>query len=84
MLYSLPLNSFTLINDEDNNIYLAKVKNYDDINLELNTNEYNKFSDKKNTQNRNNILKSYDVFLNEKYNVNINQIAINNIKNLFQ
>ncbi len=84
MLYSLPLNSFTLINDEDNNIYLAKVKNYDDINLELNTNEYNKFSDKKNTQIRNNILKSYDVFLNEKYNVNINQIAINNIKNLFQ
>ena len=84
LLYALPLNSFTLINDENNNIYLAKVKNYDDINLELNTNEYNQFSDKKNTQIRNDILKSYDVFLNDKYNVNINQIAINNIKNLFQ
>ena len=29
MLYSLPINSFTLINDEDNKIYLAKVKNYE-------------------------------------------------------
>ena len=26
LLYSLPLNSFTLINDENNQIYLAKVK----------------------------------------------------------
>lgn len=84
MLYSLPFNSFTLINDEDNNIYLAKVINYDDINLKLNTDEYNQFFDKENTRIRNDILKSYDVFLNQKYNVNINQIAINNIKNLFQ
>ena len=28
ILYSLPVNSFTLINDEENNIYLAKVKKY--------------------------------------------------------
>ena len=26
ILYSLPINSFTLINDEKNNIYLAKIK----------------------------------------------------------
>ena len=32
----------------------------------------------------NNILQSYDLFLNDKYSVNINQTAINNIKNLFQ
>ena len=30
ILYSLPKNSFTLINDEKNNIYLAKVKNFED------------------------------------------------------
>jgi peptidyl-prolyl cis-trans isomerase D len=29
-------------------------------------------------------LQSYDLFLNDKYSVNINQTAINNIKNLFQ
>ena len=29
ILYSLPINSFTLINDEKNNIYLAKVKKFE-------------------------------------------------------
>ena len=33
---------------------------------------------------RNNILKSYDYFLNDKYKVDINQLAINNVKNMFQ
>ncbi len=84
MLYSLPINSFTLINDEVGSIYLAKVKNYDDINLQLKANEYDQFSSKENTRIRNNILKSYDLFLNKKYNVNVNQVALNNIKNLFQ
>ena len=84
MLYSLPLNSFTLINDEENNIYLAKIKNYNKVKLELNSKDYDQFFTKDNTRIRNNILKSYDLFLNEKYNVNINEIAINNVKNLFQ
>ena len=84
MLYALPLNSFTLINDENNDIYLAKVKNYDDFNMQLNSKNYQQLFDKEKTKIRNNILKSYDLFLNTKYNVNINQIAINNVKNLFQ
>ena len=84
MLYSLPLNSFTLINDEKNNIYMVKIKSYNNENLKLNSDDYNKFFNKKNTKIRNDILKSYDLFLNEKYNVKINQIAINNVKNLFQ
>ena len=83
MLYSLPINSFTLINDENNNIFLAKVKNYDDIDLELNEKDYQVFFDKENTKIRNDILKSYDLFLNIKYNIDINQVAINNVKNLF-
>ncbi len=82
LLYSLPLNSFTLINDDKSKIYLAKVKNRinqtnaSDIKL-------NEYAINQNTNIKNNILKSYDLFLNEKYNVNINQIAINKVKNLF-
>ena len=34
ILYSLPINSFTLINDEKNNIYLAKVKKFNQILIE--------------------------------------------------
>ncbi len=84
MLYSLPLKSITLINDENNNIYLAKINNYDDLDEEINPKDYEKFSSKENTEIRNNILKSYDLFLNQKYDVDINQVAINNVKNLFQ
>ena len=84
ILYSLPINKFTLVNDEKNKIYLARVKNYIDIELDKNNEDYKAFISKENTRIRNSILKSYDFFLNDKYNVNINQIAINNIKNLFE
>ena len=84
ILYSLPISSFTLISDDKNRIYLAKVKKYNDIKLDKNSDEYKSFISKENSQIRNSILQSYDYFLNNKYNVNINQIAINNIKNLFQ
>jgi peptidyl-prolyl cis-trans isomerase D len=84
LLYSLPINKFTLVNDEKNKIYLARVKNYIDIELDKNNEDYKTFISKENTRIRNSILKSYDFFLNDKYNVNINQIAINNVKNLFE
>ena len=84
MLYSLPLDSFTLINDDNKNIYLAKINNYDEINIEMNSEDFEKFSNKENMKIRNNILKSYDLLINQKYNVDINQVAINNVKNLFQ
>ena len=84
MLYTLPLDSFTLINDDNKNIYLAKINNYDEINIEMNSEDFEKFSNKENMEIRNNILKSYDLLINQKYNVDINQVAINNVKNLFQ
>jgi peptidyl-prolyl cis-trans isomerase D len=84
MLYSLPLKSITLINDDNKNIYLAKINNYDEINIEMNSEDFEKFSNKENMEIRNNILKSYDLLINQKYNVDINQVAINNVKNLFQ
>ncbi len=83
MLYSLPINTFTLINDENDKIYLTKIKNYKNILVDLESDQFKSFILKENTYNRKTILKSYDVFLNNKYNVDINQTAINNIKNLF-
>ena len=84
VLYSLPLKSFTLINDEDKNVYLAKVIKYNAIDSELDTKDFDLFYTKENTRIKNDILRSYDLYLNKKYNVNINQIAVNNVKNLFQ
>jgi peptidyl-prolyl cis-trans isomerase D len=84
MLYSLPLKSITLINDENDNIYLAKINSYDNAKLQINSEDYDQYSNKENTRIKNTILKTYDLFLNQKYNVDINQAAINNVKNLFQ
>jgi peptidyl-prolyl cis-trans isomerase D len=84
MLYSLPLKSITLINDENDNIYLAKINSYDNANIKISSEDYEQYSSKENTRIKNGILKTYDLFLNQKYNVDINQAAINNVKNIFQ
>jgi len=83
LLYSLPLNSYTLINDENNNIYLAKVKKIFDEKTDVNKN-IDKYLSKQNTNNKNSILKSYDLLLNKKYNVVLNQKTIERVKNFFK
>ena len=40
-LYSLPINSYTLIYDEDKKVYLARIKNYKDVNLKNDIDEFN-------------------------------------------
>ena len=83
ILYSLPINSFTLINDEKENIYLAKVKDYQ-VELIDNNNEIIDYTNKQNSNLKNNMLKSYDIYLNTRYNVTLNQKTIERVKNFFQ
>ena len=83
LMYSLPLNSFTLINDEQSNIYLARIKSRQYQN-NITKEKFKEFAIKQNTKNRNSILESYDFFINDKYEVIINQAAVNNLKNRFQ
>ena len=84
MLYSLPLKSITLINDEKENIYLTKIISYEDKNLDQKSDDFKSYINKENSNNRNNILKSYDIFLNDKYKVVLNQKTIERVKNFFQ
>ena len=82
LLYSLPLNSFTLVNDEQNNIYLAKVKSVkNDV---VDKKKFKDYPNKQNSNLKNSMLKSYDLFLNKKYNVVLNQKTIERVKNYFQ
>ena len=84
LLYSLPAGSFTLINDYLNVVYLAKIKNITDESIDLNNDMFKEYAEKQNTNTRNNILKSYDLLLNDKYNVVLNQNTIERVKNFFQ
>ncbi len=82
LLYSLPVDSFTLINDEKNNIYLAKIKKFQNVlDIDKKSQEY---INKQNSNLKNTMLKSYDIFLNKKYNVVLNQKTIERVKNFFQ
>ena len=84
ILYSLPVNSFTLINDEKNNIYLAKVKKFQNALMDINSDKLIEYTNKQNSRNKNMLLKSYDLFLNNKYNVITNQKTIERVKNFYQ
>ena len=82
ILYSLPINAFTLINDEKNNIYIAKIKKFE--NESKNNAKLEDYTNKQNSNIKNTMLKSYDLFLNDKYNVVLNQKTIERVKNFFQ
>ena len=82
LLYSLPVNAFTLINDDKNNIYLAKIKKIYD--KQINDENLKEYSVKQESIFKNNILKSYDLLLNKKYNVVLNQKTIERVKNFFK
>ena len=84
ILYSIPINSFTLISDENKGVYLAKIKALNSINFNKDDEDYKLFINKEKNRIKNSMIEAYNLLLTDKYDVNINQIAINNIKNIFQ
>ena len=84
ILYSLPINSFTLINDEKDNIYLAKINKIENKFINKTNNQFKDYVDKENSLNKNSLLKSYDFYLNDKYKIDLNQKTIDRVGNFFQ
>ena len=84
MLYTLPVNSFTLINDKDNNIFLVKIADSKKNFFNKSDEEYVQFIKNQNTNNRKSILQSYDQLLNNKYQVKVNQKSVDRVKNYFK
>ena len=84
VLYSLPIGSFTLINDDQNNIYLSKNESLSNETIDYESPEYKSFTATQLSNDRKNILQSYDTFLNKKYTVDINQKTLERVKNYFK
>jgi len=84
ILYSLPINTFTLITDENNNVFVAKIIDYQEENISENSSGYNSFSNEASAKNRNSILRSYDFLLSDKYKVVINERTLDRVKNYFR
>ena len=84
LIYSLGINNFTLVSDKNNNVYLVKIKNIYENNLEKNSEEIKKFTNQTNLILRDNLYNSYDLLLNEKYKIEINQKTLERTKNYFR
>ena len=84
ILYSLPINTFTLITDENNNVFISKIVDYQEQNISKNSSEFNTFSNEASAKNRNSILRSYDFLLSDKYKIVINEKTLERVKNYFR
>ena len=84
MLYSLPINSLTLVNDKENRIYLVKLVSSKRNKFNKTDENYINFIKKQKTNTRKSIIQSYDQLLNNKYQVQLNQKTIDRVKNYFK
>jgi len=84
ILYSLPINSFTLIANNENDVFIAKTVQYEENNINKNSANFEKISLEEGAQSKNNILKSYDLFLNNRYQVVVNEKTLERVKNYFK
>ena len=64
---------FLLMDDNENNIYITKIENIFANNLKENSNDLNSYSKQSTIKLRDNLYGSYDVLMNEKYKIEINQ-----------
>ena len=84
LVAALPINSFTLISDNDGNIYIAKIVDFEEKNISKDSDEFIKIFNESSAQTKNSILKSYDLLLNTKYKVVINEKTLDRVKNYFK
>jgi len=84
LLYTQPINSFVLIGDKKNNIYLANVKKISKNNISKNSQEFLNYKKQANIKIRDTVYKSYDYYIAQKYKVKINEKTLERVKNYFK
>ena len=84
LLYSLPKGSFVLIADKNNNVFLSKISKINLNKLSRNDELLKDYALKSNSQIIGEIYSTYDLSLNEKYNVKLFQNTIERVKNNFR
>ena len=79
LIYSLPEESFVLINDPLNNIYLAYI-NKISIENNITDDQFKNYLLKSNSEIRDTLYTSYDIFLSKKYEIKVFQNTIERLK----
>ena len=83
LIYSLPKESFILINDEEMKIYLAFIKEIINENKITEVN-FKNYLLKSNSEIRDTLYSSYDIYLSKKYEIKVFQNTIERLKNNFR
>ena len=83
-LYAKSKNNFALISDKDKNIYLIKIIDISYKNISNNSENFLLYKKQTNDKIRDNIYGSYDIFINNKYKVKINEKSLERVKNYFR
>ena len=84
LLYTIPKDDFLLIVDNEKNVYLTKVVNFNYKNFSNSSEEGKIYISRSNFRLKNNISNTYDDLLNTKYKVKINQNTLERLKNYFK
>ena len=84
LLYTQPINSFTLIFDEKADVFVAKTKKLYTNDISRGSKEFLNYREQANIIIRDSMYSSYDNILDEKYNVTINQKTLERVKNYFR
>ena len=83
LIYSLPEESFVPVNDPLNNIYLAYI-NKISIENNITDDQFKNYLLKSNSEIRDTLYTSYDIFLSKKYEIKVFQNTIERLKNNFR
>ena len=84
VIYSLPIKSFALVADNEKNVYLVKILNHKVDKILDNDELKNIYYIEANNLIKNKIFQTYDVYLNSKYTIKINEKTLERVKNYFR
>ena len=84
LIYSLPIKTFTLVTDDEKNVYLIKIISHNINEISKDNEIKNIYSLESNNIIKNKIFQSYDVYLNSKYDIKINEKTLERVKNYFR
>ena len=84
VIYSLPVNSFVLVADNEKNVYLVKILNHKIDKILKDDELKNIYTIEAGNLIKNKIFQSYDVYLNSKYTIKINEKTLDRVKNYFR
>jgi len=84
LLYSLPVNYFSLVTDKKNNVYLVKINKINIKNLFNNTGLIKEYTRRSNKKIKRYLFDSFDFYIEDRYKVEINQKTLERVKNFFR